>query len=112
MFNYAYTFFLLGILALVVLPLSFLFKSEKPTSLNIRRRLRVTHSTCCIFLILRKAIIDSSVILLARDTYTTFFPNGWNFNILSTGGVNFSINITSFSPSVLTYNRIGWSVAN
>ena len=32
--------------------------------------------------------------------------------ILSTGGVNFSINITSFSPSVLTYNRIGWSVAN
>ena len=111
MFNYAYTFFLLGILALVVLPLSFLFKSEKPTSLN--KEATTSNSFYLLYISdLRKAIIVSSVILLARDHTPPFSQMEWNFNILSTGGVNFSINITSFSPSVLTYNRIGWSVAN
>ena len=110
MFNYAYTFFLLGILALVVLPLSFLFKSEKPTSLN--KEATTSNSFYLLYIPdLRKAIIVSSVILLARIIHH-FSQMEWNFNILSTGGVNFSINITSFSPSVLTYNRIGWSVAN
>ena len=73
MFNYAYTFLLLGILSLVVLPLTFLFKSGR--SVLPKQEAAPSNSFYLLSIPdLRKAIIVSSVILLARDTYTAFFP--------------------------------------
>ena len=73
MFTYTYTFFLLGVLSLVVLPLPFLFKSSR--SVLPKQKAAPNNSFYLLSIPdLRKAIIVSSVILLARDTYTAFFP--------------------------------------
>ena len=73
MFTYTYTFLLLGVLSLVVLPLPFLFKSSR--SVLPKQEAAPSNSFYLLSIPdLRKAIIVSSVILLARDTYTAFFP--------------------------------------
>lgn len=72
-FSYTYAFFLLGAILFLLLPVSFLFKKE--ASLLGKPEMKMGNSFSLVRMPdLRKAIVVSSVILLARETYTAFFP--------------------------------------
>ncbi|MCI2255619.1 MFS transporter [Domibacillus sp. PGB-M46] len=72
-YSYTYAFLLLGAILFLLLPISFLFKKEK-SYLDKPKRQRENSFGLVRISNLRKAIVVSSVILLARETYTAFFP--------------------------------------
>ncbi|WNS78556.1 MFS transporter [Domibacillus sp. DTU_2020_1001157_1_SI_ALB_TIR_016] len=72
-YSYTYAFLLLGAILFLLLPASFLFKKEK--SFLDKPKMQTENSFNLVRISnLRKAIMVSSVILLARETYTAFFP--------------------------------------
>ncbi|MCM3789999.1 MFS transporter [Domibacillus indicus] len=71
--SYNHAFLLLGILLILMLPLSFVFDGKKSIEKSPRKRtgnafglLRISD--------LRKAVLVSSIVLLSKDTYIAFFP--------------------------------------
>ncbi|WP_172656833.1 MFS transporter [Domibacillus robiginosus] len=72
-FSYNDAFLLLGILLILMLPLSFVFNSKQPIEKPSRKK---TGNAFDLLRIpdLRKAVLVSSIILLSKDTYIAFFP--------------------------------------
>lgn len=72
-FNYNDAFLLLGILLILMLPLSFVFNGKQSIEKSSRKR---TGTAFGLLRIpdLRKAVLVSSIVLLSKDTYIAFFP--------------------------------------
>ncbi|WNS78624.1 MFS transporter [Domibacillus sp. DTU_2020_1001157_1_SI_ALB_TIR_016] len=72
-FSYTYAFFSLGIILIFILPISFFFTSKKTMS-KINGKPKNNAFLLLRLPDLRKAVLVSSIVLLAKDTYNAFFP--------------------------------------
>jgi MFS family permease len=109
--SYSYAFLVLGVIILIALPITFLFRNIKGKALNLNESQEKVEKAFRLLQNqdLRTAIVISSLVLLVKDAYIAFFPLLAADKGLSTSVIGVIISLNA-AAGILIRSILPWIV--